>query len=87
MLDERLATLRDKLTADQAETQISAAAVDSVAQADEILLAMESVLEKMLDLETYTELVDLIRSMIKDQEDLTSRTESQRKKAALDLLK
>jgi hypothetical protein len=59
----------------------------SVEQADELLLAMERVLQKMLDLESYNELVDLVRSMIREQDVLMEQTKKQQKKRALDLLK
>jgi hypothetical protein len=55
----------------------------SVRQADAILLEMEKVLEKMLALETYNELLDIVRSLIRDQEELLERTKSQRKRQLL----
>ena len=85
-LDRRLNELRVSLERlENDEIDVSLRSV--LDQADVIILELESVLEKMLELETYNELVDLIRSMIKDQEELTERTKDQRKKSALDLLK
>ena len=86
-LDQKLIRLRTHLENQRSEDAVTAAAQLAVDQVDSILVKLESVLEKMLDLETYNELVDLIRSMIKDQEDLTERTKAQRRKSALDLLK
>ncbi len=86
-LDVRLSWLRRALEDEQQELQIGSAALAAVEQADQVLLELENVLEKMLDLESYAELVDLIRSMIEDQAKLTDRTREQRKKSALDLLK
>ncbi|MFW6171851.1 MAG: hypothetical protein ACODAD_15290, partial [Planctomycetota bacterium] len=63
-------------------------AVDvSVAQADDILVELENVLQKILELETYSELMNIVRSLIKDQEELIEKTENKRKESALDLLK
>ncbi len=59
----------------------------AVGRADELLVAMERVLQKMLDLESYNELVDLVRSMIREQDILMEETKKQQKKRALDLLK
>jgi hypothetical protein len=59
----------------------------AVRRADELLVAMERVLQKMLDLESYNELVDLVRSMIREQDVLIEETKKQQKKRALDLLK
>ena len=54
---------------------------------DRVILSLERVLEKMLDLETYNELIDLVNSLIRDQEALLEQTKKERKKRALDLLK
>ena len=86
ILDGRLGRLRSHLEGSSPEDETQAAAVSAVAQADQILSQLEAVLEKMLELETYNELVDLIRKMIRDQEDLTERTKEQQKKSALELL-
>ena len=86
VLDGRLGRLRSNLEGGSPEAETRAAAVSAVAQTDQILIRLEAVLEKMLELETYNELVDLIRKMIRDQEDLTERTKEQQKKSALDLL-
>ena len=87
ILDLRLTQLRQDLESSVPDRDLLASAAVAVAQADEILVAMEAVLDRMLDLETYNELVDLIRAMIRDQEDLTEKTKHQQKKSALDLLK
>lgn len=58
-----------------------------VRQLDEILLAMESVRDKMLDLESYNELIDQMRALIRDQETLIEKTKQRRKQSALDLLR
>src|SRR5690606_23463495 len=44
-------------------TEVSILADEAVAQADAVLIAMEQVLEKMLDLESYNQLLDLVRSL------------------------
>ena len=47
-----------------------------------------SVLQKMLELETYNELIDIVRSLIKEQNELIEKTKEIRKKELLeDLLK
>ncbi len=86
VLDGRLERLRMHLEEARPEDEIRAASVATVTQVDQILIQLEAVLEKMLELETYNELVELVRKMIRDQEDLTERTKEQQKKSALDLL-
>ena len=41
----------------------------------------------MLELETYNELIDLIRDLINDQEEISEKAKDERKKQVLDLLK
>ncbi|MCC9601725.1 polyketide synthase [Stieleria sp. JC731] len=53
----------------------------SIAVADEVLLELTAVLEKMLDLESYNELLDLVRGLIQDQEALQEETKKERKNA------
>ncbi len=56
-------------------------------QADDVILAMEQVLAKMLDLESYNELLDLVRSLIRQQEDLEQKTREEQRRKVMDLLK
>ena len=87
VLEDRLDRLDDFIEESRPESEISSGAIMALAGADEILLALESVLQKMLELETYNELVDLVRELINDQDDLTDRTRKEQKKSALELLK
>jgi len=48
---------------------------------------MDEVLQKMLELETYNELIDLVRSLIQEQTEIQEKTQKERKKQLLDLLK
>ena len=48
---------------------------------------MQLVLDRMLELETYNELIDLVRALISEQEALNEKTKKEQKKRALDLLK
>jgi hypothetical protein len=59
---------------------------DAVRKTDDILLAMETVLQKMEELESYNELVDLVRSILKQQEELLEKTKQERKAQAKSLL-
>jgi hypothetical protein len=57
-----------------------AAADAAVKQVDSILQEMDEVLQNMLDLETYNELLDIVRSLIGDQQRLFGRTKEEQKK-------
>lgn len=59
----------------------------AVEQADDILLELDKVLQQILELETYNELMNIVRSLIEDQDELIQKTEKKQKESALDLLK
>jgi hypothetical protein len=52
----------------------------SIDETERVLTAMNEVLNQMLDLETYNELVDIVRSTIKDQGNIIDDTRKQRRK-------
>ena len=52
---------------------------------DQVLLELTAVLEKMLDLESYNELLDLVRGLIQDQEKLKEDTQQERKERVKNL--
>jgi hypothetical protein len=59
----------------------------SINQVSQILLAIDQVLEKMQQLEDYAELVNIVRSIITEQERLLQQTQEEQKKRVLDLLR
>lgn len=67
-LDENLASPNAALTASL-----------TVDQANEIIFALEQVLQNMLELETYNELLQLVRSILEDQEAIQEKTQKERK--------
>lgn len=56
-------------------------------QADEILLAMQKVRDRMIDLEGFNEAVDLLRGIIKMQDQLREQTQQRQKQKIRELLK
>ena len=59
---------------------------DCLRSADDVILAMEQVLAKMLDLESFNELLEIVRSLIRDQQDLEERTREEQRRQVLELL-
>lgn len=55
-------------------------------QADIILVEMQQVLDNMLELETFNEVLDLLRAIIKSQEELNQQTRDRQKSKLRDLL-
>jgi hypothetical protein len=51
----------------------------SIALADQLLVEMRRVLDRMLELETYNEVVSLLRDIITDQDQINKRTKEQQK--------
>jgi hypothetical protein len=82
-LDRRLERLRRALGTDSAEAFRAA----SRQQVEGILLAMQHVLGRMLELESFNEAVELLRSIIEQQEKLNERTRERQKQRLRDLLK
>ncbi|MCP4192103.1 MAG: hypothetical protein GY768_15940 [Planctomycetaceae bacterium] len=80
---EKLEKLQTRLEAKEPDLEGTR---EVVLQANRILLALEDILAKMLELETYNELVDLVRSIIREQEELSKQTKEERKKKARSLL-
>ena len=90
-VNNSLATLRKQIKSienvvDDAEQGVARTA-DAVNTAEQVILQLNAILEKMLDLETYNEVLDLVRQLMDDQSDLTDDTKKERKKQVLDLFK
>ncbi len=89
IVDEPLARLREQILDIERSVGEPALAMErtgaSVATADEVLLRLTEVLDKMLDLESYNEILDIVRELIDDQEKLLDDTKGERKKRVLDL--
>lgn len=83
-LERRIETLQAGL-----ETQSQGPALRNRAQtqADDILLAMQKVRDRMLELESFNEAVELLRNIVKMQKELKDDTERRHKQKIRDLLK
>ncbi|MAI69951.1 MAG: polyketide synthase [Rhodopirellula sp.] len=86
-----LAKLRTQIKAIEAiasdPEQGIARTAEAVSTAEDVILQLNAILEKMLDLETYNEVLDLVRQLMDDQAELTDETKEERKKQVLDLFK
>jgi hypothetical protein len=91
-LERRLEVLEKSLLADltakrydvQTGTNEANAAL---AQANDLLAELEKILQHMLDLETFNELLDIVRQLLKDQDKLIEGTSNERQKGLLEDLK
>jgi len=62
-----------------------ASLADSLRLADQVLVEMQQILDRMLELESYNEVVGLLRGIIEDQEKLNERTKEQQRERIKDL--
>ncbi len=83
-LEERLAMLGQAYDRDVASAAEPLAAAKS--DADAALEAMKAVLDRMLELESYNELVELLRGIVTDQEQIKERTQQQQRQKLRGLL-
>ncbi|MBC8353975.1 MAG: hypothetical protein H8E66_18415 [Planctomycetes bacterium] len=93
-LDLRLAALSERmdarhqagLDAHAEDSELVARATTAVEQTDEILAAIDVVLQSMLDIEDFNELLDRVRDLIVDLTGLRDETKKAQKQQVLDLL-
>lgn len=71
--------------ADPAEPTSAAASAQAVQTAEQVLLQLTAILEKMLDLESYNEILDMVRELIENQDELMEETKKEQKRRVLDL--
>ncbi|WP_182865210.1 polyketide synthase [Stieleria mannarensis] len=83
-LQQQIRAIETSIDQPQSALEHTEAAIQT---ADQVLLELTAVLEKMLDLESYNELLDLVRGLIQDQEQLKEDTQQERKDRVKDLFK
>ncbi len=87
-----LATLREQIAMVERRTGAAAQSpsapelsAQAVQTAEQVLLQLTAVLEKMLDLESYNEILDMVRELIDSQEGLIEETKKEQRRRVLDL--
>ena len=74
-------------TAAMSDAGGGAQARSAVAATDQVLISLEAIKANMLDMESFTEIVDLVQGLLDDQEKILSETEKQQKQRILDQFK
>jgi hypothetical protein len=82
-LETQLKKLAAQLAASELGEPTQAAAV---AQMDAILVEMRGVLDRMLELETFNEVLDMLRSIIEEQEKVNAETKQKQKEKLKELV-
>ena len=82
------------LSSNLLETQAATLAGDALQPAktaistlEDVLIKLKSIRDSMLDIESFNEIVDLVRGLLDDQDDLIKETEETQKKRILEFLK
>ncbi|HMP07613.1 MAG TPA: hypothetical protein PJ982_14785 [Lacipirellulaceae bacterium] len=83
-LDERLGAVETLQTADSPETLAMLATAQG--ESHEIVDAMQAVLDRMLELESYNELVEILRGIVAEQQALRDETLRRQRERLEDLL-
>ena len=81
-LESQLELVNDRITNPATG---AAALADASRQADAVLVEMQQILDRMLELESYNEVVGLLREIIDDQKTLNERTKKQQTDRLRDL--
>jgi hypothetical protein len=81
-LQEQIRELEKLVTNPPQAAEKTAEAVET---AEDVILRLTAVLEKMLDLESYNEILEMVRDLIDDQADLLDETKEEQKRRVLDL--
>lgn len=90
-IEKRVAAANVKLAAgagpqgDAATVAVTADVVVAVETSERVLLQLNAVLEKMLDLESFNEILDMVRELIDSQDGLIEKTKKEQKTRVLDL--
>jgi hypothetical protein len=80
-LEARLVQLREIVNDDELGPT---AVKETITQTDEVLLEMKQVLDRMLELESYNEVVELLRAILDEQRRLNEQTQERRIERLLD---
>ncbi|MBX3422713.1 MAG: hypothetical protein KF752_14255 [Pirellulaceae bacterium] len=82
-LDRAMIELQSAVAADRGQP----VAVAALTWLEKILIALEEIKSSMLDLESFNEIIDLVRGLLDEQERLLKETEETQKARILDLFK
>jgi len=84
-LRQQIVELENRMTQAAASPTPAERSAAAVQTAEQVILQLTAVLEKMLDLESYNEILDMVRELIESQDGLIQETEKIRKRSVLDL--
>jgi hypothetical protein len=90
LLADQYVTLDQQMNALQLATQSGEGKIQASSALDSVELviqALEDIKSSMLDIESYNEIIDLVRTLLEEQERILKETEETQKARVLDLFK
>ena len=71
----------------KSESNMSELLPSSIGKSNQIIVALTAILNDMIDIQDFNEVIDMVRGMIDDQSKVLEKTKQEQKKQLLDLLK
>ena len=71
----------------KSEVNVSELLPSSISKSNQIIAALTTILNDMIDIQDFNEVIDMVRGMIDDQSKVLEKTKQEQKKQLLDLLK
>ena len=71
----------------KSESNLSELLPSSISKSNQIIAALTTILNDMIDIQDFNEVIDMVRGMIDDQSKVLEKTKQEQKKQLLDLLK
>lgn len=71
----------------KSESNVSELLPSSIGKSNQIIVALTAILNDMIDIQDFNEVIDMVRGMIDDQSKVLEKTKQEQKKQLLDLLK
>ena len=82
LLLEKTLTRRELLSSDEPIKMD-----DSIEKTNEIIVLLNTILNDMIDIQDFNEMIDMVRGILDDQSKLYDKTKQEKKKQDLELLK
>lgn len=91
VLANEMDDLRNRLNQMQSASMSPAGGTQQASQAleanDRVLVALDGILNNMLDLESFNEIVELVRGILEDEETILNETQKRQKESILNMIK
>lgn len=84
-LSDQSTTIRRQIEQPGQDAEAAESIAQAVQTADDVLLQLTAILERMLELESFNEILDIVRELLDGQDGLIDQTKQEQKRRVLDL--